>query len=134
MIAKSIASILQGMGPAGARGVKNPTVTTVPATNNITLTLNQPAHCGWVQIQVKGNTAGGGLVSLSLRGTDTNGNFWDIGYVNPVAPGSAGDFVSLMVPFITDVPLVSIAAILVLGAAATGGSPQLDAEVWASLM
>lgn len=131
-ILKSVLSILQGMG-TGARGVKNATVTTVAATNNITLTPNAPINCGYVRIQAKGFTTGGGFTSLALRGTDGT-NFWNIGYVMPPAAGAAGDYVSLMIPFITDVALTSIAAILVLAAAGTGGAPQLDAEVWGALM
>ena len=130
-ILKSVLSILQGMG-TGARGVRNPTVTTIPATNNITLTLNAAVNCGYVRIQAKGYTTGGGFVSLALRGTDTGGGFWGIGYVT--GTGTAPDSVSIMVPFITDVPLVSIAGLLTLAAAATGGTPQLDAEAWGTLM
>jgi hypothetical protein len=132
MILKSVAAILEGMGPAGGRGVKLPTNTTVAATSTLTLVLNQPANCGWVRVQAKGFTAGGGFTSLSLRGTDGT-NFWDLGGMTPPA-GTAGDFVSIMMPFITDVTLTQIVATLVLAAAGTGGTPQLDAEVWGSLM
>lgn len=131
MILKSVLSILQGMG-TGARGVRNPTVTTVAGTNNITLTPNAPLNCGYVRVQAKGFTTGGGFTSLSLRGTDGT-NTWAIAAVAGPA-GTAGDWVSLMIPFITDVPLTSIAAVLVLAAAGTGGTPQLDAEVWGALM
>ena len=131
-ILKSVLSILQGMG-TGARGVRNPTVTTVAATNTITLTPNAPLNCGYVRIQAKGFTTGGGFTSLALRGSDGT-NFWDIGYVAPVAAAAAGDYVSIMVPFITDVALTSIVAILVLAAAGTGGTPQLDGEAWGTLM
>ena len=130
---KPVAAILQGMGAAGARGVKNATLTTIGATNTITLTPNLPLNCGYVRVQAKGFTAGGGFTSLSLRGSDGT-NFWDIGYVEPSAAGAAGDWVSIMVPFITDNALTSIVATLVMAAAGTGGSPQLDAEVWGSLM
>lgn len=132
-LAKTVAAILQGMGPAGARGVKNATLTTIGATNTITLTPNLPLNCGYVRIQAKGFTAGGGFTSLALRGSDGT-NFWDLGYVMPPAAGAALDYVSLMVPFIADGNLTSIVATLVMAAAGTGGSPQLDAEVWGSLM
>lgn len=131
-ILKSVASILAGMGTP-ARGVRNPTVTNIVAANTITLVPNAPLNCGYVRVQAKGFTTGGGFVSLALRGTDGT-NFWDIGYVNPAAAAAAGDFVSIMVPFITDVALTQIVAILTLTAAATGGTPQLDAEVWGALM
>ena len=130
-ILKSVASILQGMGtPARFARVGQ---ITVPATGTLTLTLNEPVNCGYVRVQAKGFTAGGGFTSLAIRGSDGT-NFWDIGYVAPPAPGAALDYVSIMVPFITDVALVSIVAILVMAAAGTGGAPQLDAEVFGALM
>ena len=130
-ILKSVASILQGMGsPARFARVGQ---ATVPATGTLTLTLNGAVNCGYVRVQAKGFTAGGGFTSLALRGSDGT-NFWDIGYVVPPAAGVALDYVSLMVPFITDVPLTSIVAILVMAAAGTGGTPQLDAEVFGALM
>ena len=133
-IQKSVLSILQGMGTGGGRGVKAATQTTIGATNTITMTLPQPANCGWVRVQAKGFTAGGGFTSLALRGSDGT-NFWDIGDVTPPAAGAALDYVSLMVPFIVDGPgLTSIVATLVMAAAGTGGTPQLHGEAWGSLM
>jgi hypothetical protein len=134
MISKSVASLLLGMGSGfTARSAKIPTVTTIGASSTLTMPLAQPANCGWVRVQAKGFTTGGGFTSLSLRGTDGT-NFWDIGSSAPPAPGAAGDFVSIMIPFITDVALTQIVATLVLAAAATGGTPQLDGEVWGALM
>ena len=115
-ILKSVAALLQGMGSGfSSRGAKAATQTTIGATSTVTLTLAQPANCGWVRIQAKGFTAGGGFTSLSLRGSDGT-NFWDIGYVTPAAAGAALDYVSIMVPFCTDVALSSIVATLVLAA------------------
>jgi hypothetical protein len=133
-ILKSVIAILQGMGSGfGARGVHPATVGTIATTNTLTLTLPQPANCGWVRVQAKGFTTGGGFVSLTLRGSDGT-NFWDIGSSQPAAAGAAGDFVSVMLPFITDVALTSIVATLVMTAAGTGGTPQLDGEVWGALV
>ena len=131
-IQKSVRAILEGMGSAGFRGA---TVTVAnSATPTATLTLNQPTNVGYVRVQVKGNTGGGGFTSLALRGSDGT-NFWDIGYVMPPAAGAAGDNVSLMIPFITDNPLTSIVASLVLAAAPTpAGTTQIDAECWGALM
>lgn len=132
-ILKSVRSILEGMGPGGFRGG---TVTAAAsATPALSVTLNQPANCGYVRVQVKGNTGGGGFTSCSVRGTDINGGFWDIGYAEPSAAGAAGDQVSLIFPFITDVGLATVTATLVLAAAPTpAGSTQTDLEVWGSLM
>jgi hypothetical protein len=133
MIIKSVAALLQGMGSGSSVRNGKASQTTVGATNTLTMAFNQPANCGWVRVQAKGFTTGGGFISLSLRGTDGT-NFWDIGYVEPSAAGAAGDFVSIMVPFITDVALTQIVAILVMTAAGTGGTPVTDAEVWGALM
>ena len=130
-ILKSVAALLQGMGTPGRFARVGQA--TVPATGTLTMTLNAPVNCGYVRVQAKGFTAGGGFTSLSVRGTDGT-NFWDIGYVIPPAAGAALDYVSLMVPFITDVALTSITAILVMAAAGTGGTPQLDGEVFGALM
>lgn len=132
-ILKSVAALLQGMGSGFSSRGARVGQTTVPATGTLTLALAQPANCGWVRIQAKGFTTGGGFTSLSLRGTDGT-NFWDIGYVTPAAAGAAGDYVSIMIPFVTDVALTQIVATLVLAAAGTGGTPQLDGEVYGALM
>jgi hypothetical protein len=134
-ILKSVAAILQGMGPAAARGAIF-SIATPAAANTFTFTFNQPLNCGYCRIQAKGFTGGGGFVSLALRGYDGT-NYWDLGYVEPSEAGAAGDFISIMVPFITDVALTQIVAILTLTAATTGGTPaggNLDGEVWGALM
>jgi hypothetical protein len=132
-ILKSVAGILEGMGSGSTPRSAKATQASVAATNTLTLTLPQPVNTGIVRVQAKGFTAGGGFVSLSLRGSDGT-NFWDIGNVTPAAAGTAGDFVSVMMQFITDVALTSIVATLVMTAAGTGGTPVTDAEVWGALM
>lgn len=133
MILKSTAAILQGMGSAGARGGKIATVTAPTTANTMTITFNQPMNTGDIRVQLKGFTTGGGFVNLSVRGTDGT-NFWDVCYVNPPVAGAAGDYISQLLSFITDTPLTAITIILNLTAAATGGTPQLDAECWGALM
>jgi hypothetical protein len=132
-IIKSVAAILQGMGSGFTARSAKATQASVGTSNTLTLTLAQPVNTGYVRVQAKGFTTGGGFVSLSLRGSDGT-NFWDIGYMAPSAAGAAGDFVSIPMEFITDVALTSIVAILVMTAAGTGGTPVCDAEVWGALM
>jgi hypothetical protein len=132
-ILKSVAALLEGFGSGLTARSAKATQASVGTSNVLTLTLPQPADAGMVRVQAKGFTAGGGFVSLSLRGSDGT-NFWDIGYMQPAAAGAAGDFVSVMMQFITDVPLTSIVATLVMTAAGTGGTPVVDAEVWGSLV
>ena len=135
-ILKSVAAVLQGMGPAGARFAKVGQVT-VPAAPTLTLTLNEPVNCGWVRIQAKGFTTGGGFVSAVVTGTDTTTptpGTWSLGSENPATAGVANSFASIMIPFICDNPLAIINVALAFTAAGTGGSPQLDAEVFGALM
>lgn len=129
-IQKSVSSVLLGFGSGSTMKSAKATLAVGATTSTLTLTLPNAVNSGYVRVQAKGFTGGGGFVSLSLRGSDGT-NFWDIGYVEPSAAGAAGDFISIMVPFIVDGPgLTSIVAILVLTAATTGGTTAIDAEVW----
>jgi hypothetical protein len=128
-ISKSASTIMLGFGSGSTMKSAKATTATGATTNTLTLTLPNPVNSGYVRVQAKGYTGGGGFVSLSLRGSDGT-NFWDLGYVEPAAAGAAGDFISILVPFICDGNLTSIVAILVLTAATTGGTTAIDAEVW----
>lgn len=132
MIAKSVAAILQGMGPAGFRGGKASMATPAPV-NTATIVFNQPANCGMCRIQAKGFTGGGGFVSASLVGTDGT-NTWALANVTPGVAGPAGQFISVLLPFICDGNLTQVTAALNLTAAPTGGTPQVDFEVWGASM
>lgn len=134
-ISKSVISILQGMGTGTTRGGKSSSAPPV-AVNTMTITFPQPLNCGMCRIQAKGFTGGGGFVSASLRGTDGT-NFWDLAYMAPAAAGAAGDFISILLPFICDGNLTSVTVALNLTAATTGGTPAggtVDAEVWGASM
>jgi hypothetical protein len=128
-ILKSASTVMLGFGSGSTMKSAKATLATGAATNTLTLTLANPVSTGWVRVQAKGYTGGGGFVSLSLRGSDGT-NFWDLAYINPAAAGAAGDFISLLVPFLCDGNLTSIVAILTLTAATTGGTTAIDAEVW----
>lgn len=129
-IQKSASSVMLGFGSGSTMKSAKATTATGATTNTLTLTLSTPVNTGWIRVQAKGFTGGGGFVSLALRGSDGT-NFWDLGSSAPPAAGAAGDFISILVPFICDGPgLTSIVAILTLSAATTGGTTAIDAEVW----
>jgi hypothetical protein len=128
-INKSASTIMLGFGSGSTLKSAKATSATGATVNTLTLTLPNAVNSGYVRVQAKGYTGGGGFVSLALRGSDGT-NFWDLGYIEPVAAGAAGDFISLLVPFICDGNLTSIVAILTLTAATTGGTTAIDAEVW----
>lgn len=128
-IRKSVAAVLQGMGAAGARGAKG--TATPAAVNTITLTLNQPINCGTVRAKAGGYTGGGGLTSMSVKGTDGTSTV-DLGLVN--GSGTATNVVDVMEDFVTDLNLTSLTVVLTLAGAPTGGTPTVDAEVWGALM
>jgi hypothetical protein len=129
-IVKSASTIMQGFGSGST--MKSATATLSAGAlgaNTLTLTLLNAVSTGWIRVQAKGYTGGGGFVSCSVRGSDGT-NFWDLAYVNPAAAGVAGDFISLLFPFICDGNLTSIVVVLNLTAATSGGTTALDAEVW----
>jgi hypothetical protein len=105
------------------------TLATGATANTLTLTLPNAVNQGYVRVQAKGYTGGGGFVSASVRGSDGT-NFWDLAYITPAAAGAAADFISLLIPFICDGNLTSIVVVLNLTAATTGGTTAIDAEVW----
>jgi hypothetical protein len=128
-ILKSASTIMLGFGSGSTLKSAKATLAAGTASNVLTLTLPNAVNSGWVRVQAKGYTGGGGFVSLTLRGSDGT-NFWDLGSVFPAAAGAAGDFISLLVPFICDGNITSIVATLALTAATTGGTTAIDAEVW----
>lgn len=132
MIAKSVAAILQGMGPAGFRGGKASMATPAPV-NSATITFNQPLNCGMCRMQAKGFTGGGGFVSATLVGSDGT-NTWNLAYLAPGTAGPAGQYISILLPFVCDGNLTQVIAQLTLTAAPTGGTPQVDFEVWGASM
>ena len=132
-ISKSAAAVMLGFGSASSTRSGTATLSSGAASNTLTMPLSQPCQTGYVRVQAKGYTGGGGFASLSIRGTDGT-NFWDLGYVTPGAAGTAGDFISLLVPFICDGALTSVTAILALTAATTGGTTAIDGEVWGAPM
>lgn len=132
MIAKSVAAILQGMGPGGFRGGKA-SVTVPSPVSSATIVFNQPLNCGMCRIQAKGFTAGGGFVSATLVGSDGT-NTWNLAYMAPPTAGTAGQYVSVLLPFICDGNLTQVIAQITFTAAPTGGTPQVDMEVWGASM
>src|SRR5215467_13913385 len=110
-ITKSVASILQGMGSAGARGAR--TTATPGASMTFTLTnfIGGPINCGTVRVKVAGYTGGGGLTSMAVSGV-------------------AASQVDVMEDFCTDYNLTTITVVVTLAGAPTGGTQTADAEVW----
>lgn len=129
-IRKSVAAILVGMGSAGARGGKASAVTPA-AVNTLTITFNLPLNTGTVRAKAAGYTGGGGLTSMSVKGTDGVSTV-DLGLVN--GSGTATNLVDVMSDFITDLNLTSITVVLTLAGAPTGGTPTVDAECWGASM
>lgn len=130
-IRKSVAAIIQGMGPAGARGGRA-SAATPAAVNTLTIPINNgPLNCGTARAKAAGYTGGGGLTSMSVKGTD-GVNIVDLGLIN--GSGTAANYVDVMLDFVTDVNVTSITIVLTLAGAPTGGTPTVDAEIWGSLM
>src|SRR5215467_14029322 len=98
-ITKSVASILQGMGSAGARGAR--TTATPGASMTFTLTnfIGGPINCGTVRVKVAGYTGGGGLTSMAVRGSDGTVTV-DLGQI--AGSGVAASQVDVMEDFCTD--------------------------------
>ena len=133
-ITKSVGSILEGMGSGvTSRSAKAPTNTSPGAATTITLTPNLPINTGYVRVQLKGYTAGGGFVGMTIKGSDGT-NTWDLGFVAPAAAQAALDYVSIMLQFIADNALTTITVVFTVSTAPSGDTPQLDAEVWGALM
>lgn len=128
-IIKSASAVMLGFGSGSTMKSAKATSATGATSNTLTLTLANAVSTGWIRVQAKGYTGGGGFVSLAVRGSDGT-NFWDLAYVTPAAAGAAGDFISILIPFICDGNLTSIVATLALTGATTGGTTALDAEVW----
>lgn len=124
-IFKSVAATLQGMGTGAARGGR--ATATPAAVNTMTITLNLPVNCGTVRAKAAGYTGGGGLTSMSVKGTDGTSTV-DLGTVT--GAGTATNVVDVMEDFVTDLNLTSITVVLTLAGAPTGGTPTVDAEVW----
>lgn len=130
-IRKSIAAILQGMGSAAARGGKA-SAATPAAVNTLTIPIaNGPINCGTVRAKAAGYTGGGGLTSMSVKGTDGVSTV-DLGLIN--GSGTATNLVDVMEDFVTDLNVTSITIVLTLAGAPTGGTPTVDAEVWGASM
>jgi len=130
-ITKSVASILQGMGSAGARGAR--TTATPGASMTFTLTnfIGGPINCGTVRVKVAGYTGGGGLTSMAVRGSDGTVTV-DLGQI--AGSGVAASQVDVMEDFCTDYNLTTITVVVTLAGAPTGGTQTADAEVWGASM
>ena len=130
-IRKSAAAILVGMGSAGARGGKISAVTPA-AVNTLTIPVaNAPINTGIARAKAAGYTGGGGLTSMSVKGTDGVSTV-DLGLIN--GSGTATNVVDVMLEFVTDLNVTSVTIVLTLAGAPTGGTPTVDAEVWGASM